>query len=96
MSSTLSHYLPIADRIRKHAAVAVEAGRRDGPSDVWIPLEPVLGILVPEVVRAVTTRGAEGAVFGVEGDGVDAVDVGDAGLIGRRLPVSLEREFEAV
>jgi len=36
----------------------------------------MLGNTVPEMECAVGTSSAEGAVFGVEGNGVDGVDVG--------------------
>lgn len=39
----------VADSISKDAAVAVEVGCGDGPADVGIALEPVFGVLVPEV-----------------------------------------------
>lgn len=56
----------IADSVSKDAAVAVEVGRSDGSADVRVALEPVLGVLVPEVECAVGASGREGAMLGVE------------------------------
>lgn len=70
----------VTDRIGKDVTVFVELGRRDGPADVGVALEAVLGVLVPEVKRAVRAGGREGAVLGVEGDVVDRVDV--RGVVG--------------
>jgi hypothetical protein len=47
-----------------------------------------MGILVPEVERAVRAGGAEGAVDGVEGDGIDGVDF--AAVVGRWFAVAFE------
>ena len=66
----------ITDGISEDRAVAVEAGGGDGAADGGVALEPVLGVLVPEVEGAVGAGGAEGAVHGVEGYSVDGVDVG--------------------
>ena len=65
----------IADRICKDIASPVEARRADGAADLRVALEAVLGVLVPEVEGAVAAGGGEGAVYGVEGDGVYGVDV---------------------
>lgn len=50
----------------------------------------MFGVLVPEMEGAVATGGAEGAVFGVEGDGVYGVDFGDVALGGVGLAVAFE------
>lgn len=66
----------VTDTIREDAARAIEIRRADGAAHLGIPLEPMLCVLVPEMEGAVAAGGAEGAVLRVEGDGVDAVDVG--------------------
>lgn len=65
----------IANGVGKDASRLVERRRRDAAAHVGVPLEPVLGVLVPEVERAVGSRRAERAVYGVEGDVVDGVYV---------------------
>lgn len=82
----------IADCIRKDIAVAVERRGNDGPADLRVALEPMLGVLVPEVEGAVGAGGAEGAVLRMEGDGVDAVDVALVARVGGRLAVAFEGE----
>lgn len=78
----------VADGVGKDAAALVERRRRDAAADVGVALEAVLGVLVPEVERAVGAGGAEGAVDGVEGDGVDGVDVD--GVVDGGVAVALE------
>lgn len=48
----------------------------------------MFGDSVPEVEGAVRSCGAEGAVYGVEGDGVDGVDVGH--VVGGWVAVAFE------
>ena len=52
----------------------------------------MLGILVPEVERAVATGGAESAVNGMEGDGVHGKDFGRVGVAGGVFAVAFERK----
>ena len=59
--------------VRKDVSVAVEARSADASAHLRIPLEPVFGVLVPEVEGTVAAGGAEGSVLRVEGDGVDGV-----------------------
>lgn len=82
----------IADRIGENAARAIERGRADGAPDLGVPLQPILGILIPEMERAVAPRGREGPLHRVEVDRVDRVDVADVALRRRRLAVALEAE----
>lgn len=82
----------VADCVGEDVAVAVELCRRDGSADLRVPLEPMLGVLVPEVEGAVATGGAKGAVLGMEGDGVDRVNFGDVALGGVVLAVAFEGE----
>ena len=56
----------VADSVGKDRPGLVERRRRDASSDVGVTLEPVLGILVPEVEGAVATRRAECSVLWVE------------------------------
>ena len=89
----LEAFTPIvADRVRKDVARAREIRRADAAAHLGKALEPVFGVLVPEMEAAVAAGGAEGAVLRVEGDGVDAVDVADVALRGRRRAVAFERE----
>ena len=85
----------VADGVGKDVAVAGEARGGDGAADLRVPLEAVLGVLVPEVEGAVGARSAEGAVLRVEGDGVDGVDFGHVALRGVLLAVAFEGEVEA-
>jgi hypothetical protein len=55
----------------------------------------VLGVLVPEVERAVAASCAERAVLRMERDGVDREDFGDVARGGVLLAVALEGEVEA-
>ena len=84
----------IADRVRKNAPVSREIRGADRTSDLWKAFQPVLGVFVPEMERAVTAGGAECAVDRVEGYVVDAEDVADVALIGWCDAVALEGEIE--
>ena len=53
----------------------------------------MLGVLVPEVERAVRPGGGKCAVDGVERNVVDGVDVGHVALVLRRLSVAFEGEI---
>lgn len=83
----------IANAVRKDSARFVERRRVDTAADSGVTLEPMLGVLVPEVERAVTTGCAEGAVLRVEGDGVESVYVGDVAL--RSVAVTFEGKVGA-
>ena len=82
----------IANRIRKNIPLPIEARRADAAAYFGIPLEAVLGVLVPEVEGAVATRCAEGAVDRVEGDGVYGVDF--CGVPGGRVGLAVAFEGE--
>lgn len=56
----------IADGVCEDIAVAVECGGSDRTTDFWIALQPVLGILVPEMKCAIAACCAEGAVNRME------------------------------
>lgn len=83
----------IADSVGEDTAGLVESSRGDGTADGRVALQTVLCILVPEMESAVTTGSAEGAVNGVERDGVDGVDVADVAVGRRGFTVTLEREI---
>lgn len=85
----------VADGVRENVPVAVESGARDRPADGRVAFEAMLGILVPKVERSVAASSAERAVDGVEGDGVDRVDIADVAVVRRRLTVALETEVRA-
>lgn len=84
----------VRDGVGEDAARLVEGRRDDGAADGRVPLEAVLGVLVPEVEGAVGAGGAEGAVDGVEGDVVYGVDGDD--IVGGGLAVALKREVGPV
>lgn len=65
----------ITNTIREDPTRAVKIRRADGAPDLRVALQPMFGVLVPEMEGAVAAGGAEGAVLRVEGNGVDAVDV---------------------
>lgn len=83
----------ITTGIRKDIPRPAEARCRDALPRLREPLQPVLRVLVPEVEGPVRAARAEGSVNGVEGDGVDAVDVCLAAVGGVGLPVALETEI---
>ena len=83
----------IADRIGENATRAIERGRADGAAHLRVPLQAILGILVPEMEGAVAARGRKGPLHGMEVDRVDGVDIADVALRGRRLPMALEAEI---
>ena len=85
----------VADGVGKDVAVLAETRRNDAAADLGVALETVLGVLVPEVEGTVGTGGGEGAVLGVEGDGVYGVDLCDVAVGGVLLAVALEGEVEA-
>lgn len=70
----------VADGIGKDRAGVVEAGGGDGASGRGVALEAMLRVFVPEVECAVRAGGAESAVDGMEGDGIDSVYVGSVSL----------------
>jgi len=82
----------VRDGVREDGAVVVEVSAADASTNLRVTLQTVLGVLVPEVECAVATGCAEGAVDGVEGDGVDRVDVGHIAGVGGVLTMALERE----
>ena len=80
----------VTDGVGKNIAGAVEGRGGDGAAYFRVALEPVLGVLVPEMERAIAAGCAEGTVDGVEGDGVDGKYVGHVALCGRGLSVAFE------
>ena len=52
----------------------------------------MFSVFVPEMERAVRARGAEGAVYGVEGYGVDGVNITLVARTGWCLPMAFEAE----
>lgn len=85
----------VADGVREDGARVVEGRGRDRSAHLRIPLEAMLGILVPEVKGAVGAGCAEGAMHWVEGDGVDAVYVRHIACRRRRLSVTFEGKVGA-
>ena len=85
----------VADSVRKNVSIPRESGRCDAAANLRVALETVLGVFVPEVEGAIATGCGEGAMLGVEGDGVDGVDLGDVALGGVLLSVALEGEVQA-
>lgn len=82
----------VADRVGKDATGLVEVCRGNAATDVRVALQPVLGVLVPEVEGAVSAGCGECAVDGVEGDSVDGEDVLRVAVRGRGGAVALETE----
>lgn len=80
----------VADGVGEYAARVVEGSGHDAAAHGRVALEAMLGVLVPEMERAVAAGGRERAVLGVEGDIVYAVDVGNVAL--RGVAVALETE----
>lgn len=83
----------VAHSIGEDGASLVEGRRRDASSHVRVSLEPVFGVLVPEVEGAVAAGRAEGPVLRVEGDVIDRVDIGDVPR--GRVSVAFEGEVGA-
>jgi hypothetical protein len=80
----------VTDCVGKDVARATETCGGDASTNLWVALEAVLCVLVPEMESPVAAGGAEGAVNGVEGDGVDGVDFGDVALVRVGLAVAFE------
>lgn len=78
----------VANGVGKDASRLVERRGRDAAAHVGVALETVLGILVPEVERAVRSRRAKGAVNRVERNVVDGVHVDH--VVDGRVTVALE------
>ena len=85
----------VADGVGEDTAGAVEGGGWDGSANLRVPLESMLGVLIPEMESAVGAGCAERAVHWVEGDGVDAVHVRYVTCRRRRLPVTFEGKVGA-
>ncbi len=85
----------VTDGIRKDAAVVVERRAHNRAPHLRVPLQPVLGVLVPEVERAVAPRRAEGAVHRMPVDVVDGKHLARVPVHGILLPVTLEGEVLA-
>lgn len=84
----------ITDRIGENASRAIEVRCTDTAAHLWIALETMFGVLVPEVKGPVAAGSTEGAVHGVEGDGVDGVDV--TAVVDRVTTVAFEAEVVAL
>ena len=84
----------IAHSVRKDAAVLVEGRGCDAAAYVGVALETVLGVLVPEVERAVGARSRERSVDRVERDVVDGMYV--YCVVNGWVAVAFEREVRAV
>lgn len=86
----------VADSVGEDGAGTVECCGRDGPADLRVPLESMLGVLVPEMEGAVGAGCAEGAVHRVEGDGIDTEYVRHITCRRRRLSVTFEGKVGAI
>ena len=82
----------IAHRVRKDIPRTIKGCARNCAPGLWITLQSVLGIFIPEVKGPVRASGAEGAVYWVEAYCVDAINVADVALRGGRLTVAFEAE----
>ena len=85
----------ITDGVCENGSGVVEGCCRNGTTDFRISLETMLGVFVPEVKSAVAARGTKGAMYGVEGNGVDRIDICDVALVRHILTVTFEREVRA-
>lgn len=83
----------ITNRVRKTITSFIKRRSADRASCRRIAFETVFSDAVPEVEGAVRAGGGEGAVHGVEGDGVDGVDVGH--VVGWGVAVAFEGEVRA-
>ena len=86
----------VAHGVGENVACSVKVSGTDGPADFGITLQTVFGIFVPEMEGAVGAGGAEGAVDGMEVDGVDRVHVARVAVVGRGLAVAFEAEIVAL
>lgn len=86
----------VADGISKNVSIPVERRRGDGSSNERVALETVLGVLIPEVERAVAAGGAERAVLRVEGNRVQCEDVADITIGARCLAMAFEAEIRTL
>jgi hypothetical protein len=82
----------VAHCVSEDVAGSAEVCGGDASTDIRVALESVLGILVPEVERAVGARGGEGSVYGVERDGIDRENVLSVAIRCRRGAVAFEAE----
>ena len=82
----------ITNRIRKNIPIPIKRRARYRPPHLRIPLQSMLRIFIPEMKRAVRASGAESAVYGVEGDGVDGEDVAYVAGAGGVLAMAFEAE----
>lgn len=53
----------------------------------------MLGILVPEMERAIAPSSAESTVYGMEGNRIDGVDIANVTVVGGRFTMALETEI---
>ncbi len=65
----------ITDGICENITGAIETGRSNRPPHGRVTFQTMFRVFIPEMKRAVGARCRESAVDGVEGDGVDGVDV---------------------
>lgn len=84
----------IANGIGEDASRLVERRRSDATTHVGIALETVLGILVPEVERAIRSSGAKGSVDRVEGNVVDGMHVNHIAL--NRVAMAFKRKVGSI
>lgn len=80
----------VTDSVGEDGSVRVECSGGDGTTHGWVTLEPVLGVLVPEVESAIAAGRAECAMLGVERNVVDRIYLCCVAL--GRVSVALEGE----
>ena len=85
----------VAGRISENIALSVECCRCDGLTYTRISLQPMFCVSIPEVECAVTSCSGECAVFRMEGDSVDAVDIANVLVVRWCVPVAFEAEVHA-
>ena len=95
-STTLVTFRPIiTDGISVDTPIPIKVRRHDRSAYFRVSLQSVFCVFVPEVECAVAAGGCECAEHGVEGDGVDGVDVYEIPVGGGGLAVAFEGEVVA-
>lgn len=85
----------IANGIRENIPRLIKRGARNRAPDGRIPLQTMLGILIPEMERPIATRRAKRAVDGVKRNRVDRIHIADIACIRRAFAMAFETEIRA-
>ena len=93
---TISLTPVVADSVGEDVTLTAEGGGRNGSTDDRIAFQTMLGVFIPEVKGAIRPGRAEGAMNGMETDGVDRVDVDDVALRWRSFAMTFKGEVKAV